>query len=315
MCKHGGFMTSSHPCTKECKDIEGKFAFDLPGSKPCGESEPLTEYQPCVLNELVKEENPCREIGISETRDIEISIGGSPKVKFTDLNTMQAAALKHLIVATNLIFDVAHESAQYGLKYPEISQHSGEVPRGNVLQWLLNKRPGLWMLYHKTDSPVVEHHTLALAEMSRHTGPMLNNPGTDGNTNHIIKMEEMPPPYISESLYYGHNITDFEVLVEEDGQTKFIIVFRPQDFEVSASFEVYEINAWADGGQPMDAEKYLSGFVKWDGCSHFNFGTDENKGYIHLCGRSFFEDHKKVMDAIWQLCSEKIKGWNNDIAG
>src|SRR5690242_15475325 len=36
-----------------------------------------------------------------------------------------------------------------------------------------------------------------------------------------------------------------------------------------------------------NAERYIDGTVKWDGCSHFNFG--DNTGYLHLCGGSEIE--------------------------
>lgn len=32
------------------------------------------------------------------------------------------------------------------------------------------------------------------------------------------------------------------------------------------------------------AETYLHGSVKWDGCSHYYFGNNDIKGYLHLCG-------------------------------
>ena len=33
---------------------------------------------------------------------------------------------------------IALEAAKYGFNYRDISQHNGEVPEGNVLQWLQN---------------------------------------------------------------------------------------------------------------------------------------------------------------------------------
>lgn len=42
----------------------------------------------------------------------------------------------------------------------------------------------------------------------------------------------------------------------------------------------YPTPEWEQG------ERYIEGYVKWDGCSHVTFG-DEN-GYLHLCGGTHF---------------------------
>lgn len=40
------------------------------------------------------------------------------------------------------------------------------------------------------------------------------------------------------------------------------------------------------------AERFVDGWVKWDGCSHLNFGDKDSDGYMHVCGgRSY-----------WSLC-------------
>lgn len=44
-----------------------------------------------------------------------------------------------------------------------------------------------------------------------------------------------------------------------------------------------------------DAQPYLTGFVKWDGCSHFYFGDD---GYLHLCGIERIEQLRIVLQRL-----------------
>jgi hypothetical protein len=70
--------------------------------------------------------------------------------------------------------------------------------------------------------------------------------------------------------------------------------------------------AWDENNMVADYSHYLKGYIKADGCSHLWFG-DEN-GYLHFYGRSDFEKHKNVLDAIWDICTKKIERWNNDIA-
>lgn len=102
-----------------------------------------------------------------------------------------------------------------------------------------------------------------------------------------------------------------ETLLQNDHGIDFLIDFEEQDFEISATFSVYEVTSWdGETGEPVDKERYLKGYIKWDGCSHIWFGEEEGQGYIHLCGKRYFDRHKEVMDAIWEMCSKKIKGFD-----
>lgn len=104
-----------------------------------------------------------------------------------------------------------------------------------------------------------------------------------------------------------------KTLIKDDEYIKFQIEFEEGDFEASASFTVYEVTSWdADTNEVLETEQYLKGYIKWDGCSHIWFGKEN--GYLHLCGKQFFENHKKVMDAIWDVCSKKIKSFDNELA-
>ena len=78
-----------------------------------------------------------------------------------------------------------------------------------------------------------------------------------------------------------------------------------------AEFVLHEVTSWVGDDEPSAYEQYISGSIKWDGCSHFNFGND---GYIHLCGKYYFDKHCKIMQAIWELCSQRIKGFDHEVA-
>ncbi len=56
---------------------------------------------------------------------------------------------------------------------------------------------------------------------------------------------------------------------------------------------------------PRNAERFISGQVKWDGCSHINFGDEH--GYLHLCGRSSFDKVCLTLDKIYERCGEIMK--------
>lgn len=108
-----------------------------------------------------------------------------------------------------------------------------------------------------------------------------------------------------------------EVLIEEDGYIKFFIDFESIDI-ISCSFNVIQVIAWdedkstGEWKNPCEEELYLKAYVKWDGCSHFYFGSES--GYMHLCGKSAYDDLKNVLDAVFLICSKKIKNWNAEYA-
>ena len=111
-----------------------------------------------------------------------------------------------------------------------------------------------------------------------------------------------------------------EVLLSEDGYIQFVIV-NPSitEHECSWSFEVYEVNSWEcdEDNTPSDTELYLTGFIKWDGCSHINFGELEDgkpDGYIHLCGGIHWRRHAEVMLKLWSMAPGKIKKFDAQCA-
>ena len=108
-------------------------------------------------------------------------------------------------------------------------------------------------------------------------------------------------------------MTDKETLIEGNGHILFQIEFKEGSYETSVEFTVYEATGWAgDNNEIVDTEHYLTGYVKWDGCSHFNFGN--NDGYMHLCGKHDWESLKDVMDALWEVCRKKIINFDEEVA-
>lgn len=69
-----------------------------------------------------------------------------------------------------------------------------------------------------------------------------------------------------------------------------------------ANFDVDEVVSLdADTREVSEVEGYLDAYIKWDGCSHFNFGQD---GYIHLCGGNMFYQHIALMKRLFEKAFE-----------
>lgn len=50
---------------------------------------------------------------------------------------------------------------------------------------------------------------------------------------------------------------------------------------------------------PLEAERYASGSIKWDGCSEVTFAES-----LHLCGRSCWQAHIAVVAYLWRRAGE-----------
>jgi len=74
-------------------------------------------------------------------------------------------------------------------------------------------------------------------------------------------------------------------------------------------FVIHNVHGWnVETNLPddlSDYDKYIKGYIKNDGCSHIWFGSED--GYLHLCGKDFFEQHCKILNAIYDICSKRIK--------
>jgi hypothetical protein len=97
-------------------------------------------------------------------------------------------------------------------------------------------------------------------------------------------------------------------------------------------FVVYDIEAWQEGATPgvydtplwhkadalthpdpvnciEEAEPYLHGEVKWDGCSNWHF-DEQDRVMLHGCSRDDVLRFGQVMAACWDWAAELCPAWN-----
>lgn len=76
----------------------------------------------------------------------------------------------------------------------------------------------------------------------------------------------------------------------------FALTFTQHEYHVD--FEVTQHVGDEDLFPAMN-EKYLSGWVKWDGCTHVNVG---DRGYLHLCDVADIQDLSAILERAYRTC-------------
>lgn len=102
-----------------------------------------------------------------------------------------------------------------------------------------------------------------------------------------------------------------EILIKENGYVNFLIEYEKiTDFSIT--FNVHQVVSWEtnDNNTVSETEHYLKGDIRWDGCSHFNFGNE--RGYMHLCGKGDYNNMTKVLEALWKEASVRIESWDKN---
>ncbi len=110
----------------------------------------------------------------------------------------------------------------------------------------------------------------------------------------------------------------FEKINIKDNFT--ILLTYPKEDPSYVYFETYEIAAYEEGlNVPFyqkresdvspdltrvleDAEEYISGSIKWDGCSNIDFGSS-----YHFCGKKNAMKMGKLIDYLYDKCAKVLK--------
>lgn len=85
-------------------------------------------------------------------------------------------------------------------------------------------------------------------------------------------------------------------------------VFRVVGVDGDGTRQVYEHKDWKCSGDETedidDAHPYVHGTLKWDGCSHVNFGRG---GYIHGCNADFdFAEPSEALRLAFTFAREQM---------
>lgn len=93
-------------------------------------------------------------------------------------------------------------------------------------------------------------------------------------------------------------------------------------YEYRVEFQVYDMEGVAADGSPLwhragsgthpdpvgtleEAEVYLHGQVKWDGCSDWHF-DEQDRVMLHACDKHGLERFGKVLAMCWDLASKEL---------
>jgi hypothetical protein len=88
------------------------------------------------------------------------------------------------------------------------------------------------------------------------------------------------------------------------------------DTENSMNFEVYKVIGSDEDSIANEFELYLTGSINYNGCTDIYFGDnsdpDNQAGYIHLCGRTSFTDHTRMMIDLFELAEKTITNFDKE---
>jgi hypothetical protein len=115
--------------------------------------------------------------------------------------------------------------------------------------------------------------------------------------------------------------------IKYDQQSNFAIV-ATLEYSHAASFTVYRVCGWKLDGSPdgfagpddafvdtvEDAEVYMHGSVKWDGCSNWHI-DDQDECMLHFCSREELADIGRAMQLCWDWTAELLPTWDESVAG
>lgn len=97
-------------------------------------------------------------------------------------------------------------------------------------------------------------------------------------------------------------------------------------YEYRVEFVVYDVAGWAEGGFPLwhkagsssypdpvdstaEADVYLHGEVKWDGCSNWHF-DEQDRIMLHGCCRADVQRLGDVMGRCWDIAATMCPRWS-----
>lgn len=79
----------------------------------------------------------------------------------------------------------------------------------------------------------------------------------------------------------------------------------------------YRVKGWTSSHEftydPHNAEPYVEGSVKWDGCVNFLVGDHDSQVMMHACSREDLERISTTLTVIYEHCGELMQERGADI--
>ena len=102
------------------------------------------------------------------------------------------------------------------------------------------------------------------------------------------------------------------------------VVITPDEYHVQ--YDVYEHEGYYEDGMPVfhmkganthpspstgidDAEIYMNGDVKWDGCSNWEI-NENDRCMLHGCNKDDLLNIGKIMGECWDMTKDYCKSWS-----
>lgn len=112
-------------------------------------------------------------------------------------------------------------------------------------------------------------------------------------------------------------------IVKHFTNLNFTIAAKPQEYIVE--YEIFDHDGITDNGEPLfhkrgsisspdtvesieEAEVYLSGYVKWDGCSNWYF-NEQDRVMLHGCCRDDILRYGLIMAECFDLTKDLCENW------
>ena len=113
------------------------------------------------------------------------------------------------------------------------------------------------------------------------------------------------------------NDLDFTVVAEVHDYRVEFKIYEICGLEEGETKGVYDRPVWGKAGAVSsghvvdtieESEVYLSGHVKWDGCSNWHF-DEQDRCMLHGCGKADVQRFGDIMAACWDWASELCPNW------
>jgi hypothetical protein len=124
--------------------------------------------------------------------------------------------------------------------------------------------------------------------------------------NRLASKQERFEDYliISDFLYGHRSVLDFEVLEiagEQVAPFKAVLFKRRGD----------TFDEWT--ADPTAADVFLSGSIKWDGCSNWNFDAQQDC-MLHFCGVKQASGIGRLMARMYDIAAAEIESFDRELA-